>query len=112
MATDLILYVGEKNISSWSMRGWLAGTHKGVPFEERTIPLKEDKDRTRRRKVSPTAKLPVLRHGTIVVPDSLAIVEYLEETFPAPAHLRAALAHEPVRRWLDAARALPPAETY
>ncbi|HYV86307.1 MAG TPA: glutathione S-transferase N-terminal domain-containing protein [Patescibacteria group bacterium] len=106
MGTDLILYVGEKNISSWSMRGWLAVTHKGVPFEERTIPLKEDKDRSRRRKVSPTGRLPVLHHGSIVVPDSLAIVEYLEETFPAPAHPalwpadRGARAHA---RWLAAA---------
>jgi glutathione S-transferase len=106
MATDLILYVGEKNISSWSMRGWLAVTHKGVPFEERTIALKEDKDRSRRRKVSPTGRLPVLHHGSIVVPDSLAIIEYLEETFPAPAHPalwpaeRAARAHA---RWLAAA---------
>jgi glutathione S-transferase len=30
----------------------------------------------------------------------------------AAAYMRAVLAHEPVRRWLDAARALPPAETY
>lgn len=106
MTPDLILYVGEKNISSWSMRGWLALTHKAVPFEERTIKLTEDKDRSRRRRVSPTGKLPALHHGSIVVPDSLAIIEYLEETFPAPKHpalwpsASAARAHA---RWLAAA---------
>ncbi len=86
MKDDLILYVGEKNISSWSMRAFVALHAKGLPFEERTIPLREDKDRARRRKISPTGRVPVLHHGDLVVPDSLAIIEYLEETFPPPDH--------------------------
>lgn len=86
MSDQPILYVGEKNISSWSMRAWVALTWKGIPFEERTILLVTDKDRTQRRKVSPTAKLPVLHHAGLVIPDSLAIIEYLEEAFPPPAH--------------------------
>jgi glutathione S-transferase len=86
MGETPVLYVGEKNISSWSMRAWVAVTHKGIRFEERTIPLKEDKDRARRLKVSPTGKVPVLHHGSLVIPDSLAIIEYLEGTFPPPAH--------------------------
>ena len=84
--SDLVLYVGEKNISSWSMRAWVALKHKGVPFEEKTIALKTDKDRAKRRAVSPTGKVPCLRHGDRLVPDSLAIIEYLEETFPPPKH--------------------------
>jgi len=86
----LVLYVGEKNISSWSMRGFLALVAKGIEFEEKTISLREDKDRALRRQVSPTGKVPVLHHTlggeTRVVPDSLAIIEYLEETFPVPVH--------------------------
>lgn len=86
----LVLYVGEKNISSWSMRGFLAMVVKGIEFEEKTISLREDKDRSLRRKVSPTGKVPVLHHTvggeTRVIPDSLAIIEYLEETFPVPVH--------------------------
>ena len=35
--------------------------------------------------MSPTEKLPVLHDGGTIVPDSLAIIEYLEEAFPAPA---------------------------
>jgi glutathione S-transferase len=84
--SDLTLYVGEKNISSWSMRAWAALKHKAVPFEEKTIELKGDKDRAKRRAVSPTGRLPCLRHGDRLVPDSLAIIEYLEEAFPAPKH--------------------------
>ncbi len=83
---DLKLYTGEKNISSWSMRAWAALTHKGVPFDEMPLPIKDDKDRARRRAVSPTGKVPVLHHKGLAIPDSLAIIEYLEETFPPPQH--------------------------
>ena len=83
---DLKLYTGEKNISSWSMRAWAALTHKGVPFEEVALPIRGDKDRARRRAVSPTGKVPVLHHKGLAIPDSLAIIEYLEETFPPPQH--------------------------
>jgi glutathione S-transferase len=86
MSERPVLYVGEKNVSSWSMRAWVALTWKGVPFEERTILLTQDQTRTERRKVSPTGKLPVLHHGGLVIPDSLAIIEYLEETFPPPSY--------------------------
>jgi glutathione S-transferase len=86
MSEKPVLYVGEKNLSSWSMRAWVALTWKGVPFEERTIVLSQDTTRAERRKVSPTGKLPVLHHGGLVIPDSLAIIEYLEETFPPPSY--------------------------
>jgi len=86
MSDGTVLYIGEKNISSWSMRAWLALQIKGIPFEERTIEIRHDRDRAHRRAVSPTGKLPVLHHGGLTVPDSLAIVEYLEETFPSPKH--------------------------
>ena len=86
MSERAVLFIGEKNVSSWSMRAWVALTWKGVPFEERTILLTQDKSRAERRKVSPTGKLPVLHHGGLVIPDSLAIIDYLEETFPPPSY--------------------------
>jgi glutathione S-transferase len=98
--------VGEKNISSWSMRAWVAATWKGIPFEERTILLAADKDRAKRRRVSPTGKLPVLHHAGLVIPDSLAIIEYLEEAFPAPRHPAlwpAERAERARARWMAAA---------
>jgi glutathione S-transferase len=102
----LTLYVGDKNISSWSMRAFVALDAKGLDFEERTISLVTDKDRSRRRQVSPTGKVPVLHHGARVIPDSLAIIEYVEETFPAPRWRQLWPAEAGARahaRWLAAA---------
>jgi len=76
--SDLTLIIGEKNISSWSMRAYVALAAKGLPFEEQTISLREDRDRARRFAASPVGTVPVLRHGPLVIPDSLAIIEYLE----------------------------------
>ncbi|MGK3991792.1 glutathione S-transferase family protein [Sorangium sp. So ce1024] len=79
----LQLYIGSKNLSSWSLRPWLAMSHAGVPFEEHVIPyeLPDWVDRVAQR--SPTRKVPVLRHGDLVVWESLAICEYVAEVFPA-----------------------------
>lgn len=106
MDTKRVLYVGEKNISSWSMRGYLGVELKGLPYEERTISLIADKDRSARRRVSPTGKVPVLHDGDLIVPDSLAILEYLEETYPPPRYpaLWPTGTRERARaRWLSAA---------
>ena len=94
MQDTLTLYIGEKNISSWSMRAYVAMVEKGIPFEERTISLREDKDRSQRRAIGPTGRVPVLHHRrgpgetseTLVVADSLAIIEYVEEAFPSPRY--------------------------
>jgi glutathione S-transferase len=105
MSDKPVLYIGEKNVSSWSMRAWVALTWKDVPFEERTILLTQDKTRAERRKVSPTGKLPVLHHGGLVIPDSLAIIEYLEEAFPPPSYPALWPADRALRaraRWLAA----------
>jgi glutathione S-transferase len=79
----LTLVVGNKRYSSWSLRPWLAMRQAGIAFEEVVIPLyrAESKDALLAR--SPAGKVPVLEHGERVVWDSLAIMEYLAETFPA-----------------------------
>lgn len=106
MQENLVLYIGEKNVSSWSMRAFVALAHKGLAFEERSIALLGDKDRSERRRISPTGRVPVLHHEGLVIPDSLAIIEYLEESFPPPRYPalwpaeRARRAHA---RWLGAA---------
>ena len=33
------LVIGNKNYSSWSLRGWLAAKQSGLVFEEITVPL-------------------------------------------------------------------------
>lgn len=79
---DLTLCIGSKNASSWSMRAWLALSHAGVGFEEVLIPLGGQGSRERILAYSPSGRVPVLRHGELIVWDSLAICEYLHELFP------------------------------
>lgn len=76
------LVIGNKRLSSWSLRPWLVMKHFQIPFEEVLIPL-DLPDTTRNiLKYSPTAKVPVLIDGDLHVWDSLAIAEYLNEKYP------------------------------
>ncbi|MEG3143587.1 glutathione S-transferase family protein [Sphingomonas sp. RT2P30] len=78
----LKLIIGNKAYSSWSLRGWLAAKQSGLPFEEMVVPL-YDAEWDRRRagdEFAPSSgKVPILWDGDVVVWDSLAIVEYLNE---------------------------------
>jgi len=76
------LYYGNKNYSSWSMRGWLALRLSGVDFDEVGFHLGEEGVREKILEHSPSARVPALRHGDLVIWDSLAIAEYLAERFP------------------------------
>lgn len=72
------LYLGNKNYSSWSLRGWLAAKLSGAPFHEVIVQLSGVHNHEW-RKFSPTARVPALHDGDVVVWDSLAIAEYLAE---------------------------------
>lgn len=80
--SDLVLYVGNKNYSSWSFRPWIALEAAGVPFTDRVIPFDFAAGNPEIRKVSPTGKVPVLHHSEVRVWESLAIIEYAAELFP------------------------------
>ncbi|MEY4721317.1 MAG: hypothetical protein RIQ46_1042 [Pseudomonadota bacterium] len=76
------LIIGNKNYSSWSLRGWLACKQSGLHFDEITVPLfGEDWDEARKADdLAPSSgKVPVLWDGDAVVWDSLAIIEYLAD---------------------------------
>lgn len=79
----LLLAIGNKNYSSWSLRPWLAMKATGIPFDEVVIPLYVDGSKEEILTHSPAGKVPALRDGDIRVWDSLAIIEYLAETHPA-----------------------------
>jgi glutathione S-transferase len=77
------LIIGNKNYSSWSLRGWLAVKQSGLAFEEIQVPLYGehwDEQKKQIGDISPSqGKVPVLWDGDAVVWDSLAIIEYLAD---------------------------------
>jgi glutathione S-transferase len=78
----LKLFIGNKTYSSWSLRGWLACRQSGLPFEEAVVPLYDEAWEKRREgdEFAPSSgKVPILWDGEVVVWDSLAIIEYLNE---------------------------------
>jgi glutathione S-transferase len=78
----LTLVIANKAYSSWSFRPWILMRHLGIPFEEITIPMARDETRAEMLRYAPTGKCPSLHDGEIAIWDSLAIVEYLAESFP------------------------------
>jgi glutathione S-transferase len=80
--TDLRLVLGNKNYSSWSMRGWLAARLTGAPFEETVIPLYQEDTARAKADMCPAGRVPVLYDRDVSIWDSLAIGEYLAEKFP------------------------------
>lgn len=80
--SDLVLYVGNKRYSSWSLRAYLALAHTGAPFRTQLIYLDVPDTAENIRAINKAGRVPVLRHGDLWVNDSLAICEYLYELFP------------------------------
>lgn len=82
----LKLYVGNKNYSSWSMRPWVAMTQAGIAFEEVYVRFDafsaDSQFKQRLHGITPVGKVPVLQDGDLSVWDTLAIGEYLAESFP------------------------------
>jgi glutathione S-transferase len=75
----LVLVIGNKNYSSWSLRAWLALKQLDVPFSEIRIPLDTHTWKREIGRHSPSRKVPVLKNGEHAVWDSLAICEYVSE---------------------------------
>jgi glutathione S-transferase len=84
MAHDLHLIIANKAYSSWSMRPWIAMKANGLDFQETVICLGQPETAAEIAKYSAGGKVPVLRHGAVMVWESLAIIEYLADTFPGP----------------------------
>ena len=76
------LIIANKNYSSWSLRPWLVLTHFGIPFEEELVLLSGEGWQANIRARSPSGRVPVLIDGDLVIPETIAIIEYLAERFP------------------------------
>ncbi len=81
----LHLIIGNKNYSSWSLRPWIAMKVAGIAFEETLISLESPDFKAKVTALSGAGKVPVLIDGDVRVWDSLAILEFLVEKFPAAA---------------------------
>jgi glutathione S-transferase len=90
-----VLFIGNKNYSSWSLRAWFLLKEAGIDFDEVRIPLDTPEFSERIGSISPTRKVPVLKLGDHPVWESLAIAETVAEhwperkLWPGDPHLRA-----------------------
>ncbi|MEW6024208.1 MAG: glutathione S-transferase family protein [Pseudomonadota bacterium] len=78
----LTLVIGNKNISSWSMRPWVAAVAFNIPFTEVRLLLDQPDTAAKIASYSQAGRVPVLLAGEMTIWDSLAICEYLAEQFP------------------------------
>ncbi len=76
------LTISSKNYSSWSLRGWLLCKFAGLPFEEQIVPIDDPATRAELLLLSPSFLVPRLTHGEVIVWDTLAIAEYLNDVRP------------------------------
>jgi glutathione S-transferase len=86
MNPALTLIIGTPRYSTWSLRPWLLLKALNLPFDTREITLRQPDTKDKILEISPSGKIPLLIHGNRKIWDSLAIAEYLAETYPQ-AHL-------------------------
>lgn len=83
----LVLYGNDMWSSPYVLSCFVALTEKGLPFEVRTVALHERAQQSDEYvRTSFTARVPALVDGDFTLSESSAIVEYLEDKWPAPAH--------------------------
>jgi glutathione S-transferase len=76
------LVIGDKNISSWSLRPWLAMRYAGIAFREIGVKLRQPDSKANILRHSPSGKVPTLLVDGEAIWDTLAILEFLAEAHP------------------------------
>ena len=76
------LTISSKNYSSWSLRGWLLCKMAGLEFDEQPVDVDDPEVRQELLLLAPSVRVPRLSHSGVEVWDTLAIANYLNETFP------------------------------
>lgn len=91
MSAVYILYIGNKNYTSWGLRPWILLRELAIAFEEKLERFRAGSSWEAFRCFSPNGCVPCLHDGDTIVWDSLGIVEYLAERHPGvwPAEARA-----------------------
>jgi glutathione S-transferase len=67
--SELLLTIGNKNYSSWSLRPWILMKHLGLKFDERLLPLDTPEFARDIPAISPTKRVPILAHGSLLIWD-------------------------------------------
>jgi glutathione S-transferase len=91
-----LLRITSKNYSAWSLRGWLMAKFADLAFKEEIVSPDDPAARAEILLLSSSILVPCLTHGSVVVWDTLAIGEYLNEIRPSAKLLpadQAARAH-------------------
>ena len=83
---NLVLIIGNKAYSSWSLRPWLLMKQAGIGFDEIRLSLYAEDAKQKILQVCAAGKVPVLKDGDLTIWDSLAICEYLAETEVNPQY--------------------------
>jgi glutathione S-transferase len=86
--SQIVLY-GEKHWDSpFVFTVWVTLKEKGVAFAEESLDLSAGDQKKDGFAPAITGKVPAIRDGEFWLAESMAIVEYLEETYPPPKHAR------------------------
>ena len=87
--SDLTLYGETGWVSPWVFHAMVALEEKKLPYTLELVPLPIPADKASELAAKAIiGKVPILVHGDVWISESLAISEYLAETFPAPANPR------------------------
>ena len=78
----LTLHIGNKNYSSWSMRPWLVLRKSELPFAENLVQLDVPGFKDKLLALTDAGTVPVLQIGDDMLPDSLAIADWLAQAVP------------------------------
>lgn len=98
MSAAIRLYVDSHWDSPYVFSVFVALKEKGLAFETTALDLDAGEQRSASYQTkSLTARVPCIEHGGVMLSESLAIIEYLDEVFPAPAHPRVLPATVPAR---------------
>ena len=94
------LYWHPFSIMPWRIR--IALHEKGIRYESIQVDVYASRHRTPDfLEMNPFGQIPVLEHDGVTISESIAILEYLEERYPAPALLPTdVVARAMVRQWM------------
>ena len=85
--SGLTLYVDSAFTSPYAMSVYVTLLEKKLEFELKTVNLENGEYlQPTYRDLALSGRVPTLVHGGLVLNESSAIIEYLEEAFPAPQH--------------------------